>query len=249
VPTFSRTPASRTDPAVGASVWASGSQEEPATGGHRQGRGDLGERPQVERALAQRAARLAVEEQRADEQERGAGHREQEELHRRVDAVLTAPPADQQVHRDEDRLEEQEEQQQVEREERPEDGGLQHQHRAHVHPDVLPDRPRREDRDREQERGEQDEPQADPIHAHQVLQAGGPDPPHLFDQLIPLRRPVEVTQDHQRGGERHERDEQREDPRVRVRQRAPGKQQHHQSRERQEDHDAQEVLAHRRHPT
>jgi hypothetical protein len=204
VPTFSRTPASRTDPAVGAS-------------------------------------RLAVEEQRTDEQERGAGHREQEELHRRVDAVLTAPPADQQVHRDEDRLEEQEEQQQVEREERPEDGGLQHQHRAHVHPDVLPDRPRREDRDRDQERGEQDEPQA--------LQAGGPDPPHLFDQLIPLRRPVEVTQDHQRGGERHERDEQREDPRVRVRQRAPGKQQHHQSRERLEDHDAQEVLAHRRHPT
>ena len=106
-------------------------EEEPARGLHRQPRGHLRELPHVERGVAA-LPRPRVQEQDRDQQERRAGHREQEELDRGVDAVRAPPAADDQVHRDQDRLEEQEEQQQVERQERAEHRRLQRQDRRHV---------------------------------------------------------------------------------------------------------------------
>ena len=55
----------------------------------------------------------------ADEHERRAEHREEEELRGRVDAVVVAPATDEEVHRHEHDLEEDEEQEQVEAEEAP----------------------------------------------------------------------------------------------------------------------------------
>ena len=40
-----------------------------------------------------------------DQHQHAAGHRVEDELHRRVDAPLVAPDPDEEVHRDEDHLE------------------------------------------------------------------------------------------------------------------------------------------------
>ena len=63
----------------------------------------------------------------ADEHERRADHRVQEELRGGVDAALVAPAADEEVHRHEHDLEEDEEQEQVEAEERAHHAGLEQQ--------------------------------------------------------------------------------------------------------------------------
>ncbi len=81
------------------------------------------------------------EDDPGQEQPRAEG-RVEDELDRRVDAPLTSPHADEQVHRDERQLEEHEEENQVEAEEHAEKAGLEHEHRNHVHLHVGADRNR-----------------------------------------------------------------------------------------------------------
>ena len=72
---------------------------------------------------------VAVQEREADdadEHERRAEHREEEELAGGVDALAVAPPADEEVHRHQDDLEHDEEQEEVERAEHADAAGLQH---------------------------------------------------------------------------------------------------------------------------
>ena len=86
----------------------------------------LGDRDHVER---ERAARAALMQHRrrddADEHERRAEHREQEELGGGVHAVTVAPLPDDEVHRHEHDLEADEEEEEVEREERADAAGLE----------------------------------------------------------------------------------------------------------------------------
>ncbi len=118
------------------------------------------------------------------QEERGAGHRVEEELDRRVDASFAAPSADHQVHRDEH----------APRRTRRTAAGrapgttpstavsstsIAH----HVQPDVLLDPPRRQHRRREQERGQQHHPQADAVDADQVLQPDALHPGRALDHL------------------------------------------------------------------
>ena len=182
VPSFSITPARITEPAVGAWVWASGSQvwngnigtltakamakaknsQRPVAVGNEACSASVDE---VERDLADAVA--AAEQHRgedADEHERRAEHREQEELRRRVHPVAVAPAADEEVHRHEHDLEEDEEHEQVEAEERAHHPGLEQEHPGEVRLLVVV-RVGGEERQREQDPGEHDEQQRDAVDA------------------------------------------------------------------------------------
>ena len=154
VPSLSITPASTTEPAVGACVWASGSHVWNGKIGtltaNAMANAKNSQRPVEAAKLAPSAistrsnvvwprsrlarATVAIE---ADEHERRTEHREQEELRGRVDAVLVAPSADQEVHRHEHDLEEDEEHEQVEAEEAAHHAGLQQQQPRQVRPLVV----------------------------------------------------------------------------------------------------------------
>ena len=132
MPSFSITPASTTEPAVGAWVWASGSQvcsgkigtlTANATAKPKNSQRPVDAAKLACSAISTRsnvtladAVAAGDEHGRHDrhEHERRADHRVEEELRRRVDATLVPPAADEEVHRDEDDLEEDEEQEQVE---------------------------------------------------------------------------------------------------------------------------------------
>ena len=153
--------------------------------------GDRGQRPKIERALAQLIGCLRVEHDGRHEQERGPRHGEQEELDGGVDAALATPATDQQVHRHEHRLEEHEEQQEVERHEGAEHGRFQGEHRRHVAAHVALHAPRRQDRHGEQEGGQQDQPQADAVDPEDVGQTRRLRPDGFLDELVRAGRPVE----------------------------------------------------------
>src|SRR4029079_13323449 len=125
---------------------------------------------------------------------------------------------------------------------------LEREHRDHVAPHIGGHRPRREDRHREQERGQQDEPQADPVHADDPLQPDARHPRRLFDQLEAGVAVIEPPEHRDRQSEGHQRDEQRQPPSGRV---APLPAAHHDrehTEQREEDQDAQQVPAHPRTP-
>ena len=131
-PSFSRMPARMTEPAVGAAVWASGSQV---------WNGQLGTLIAKATKKAQKArldsrtlsangcsrcglddvegAGGEVDAEDGQQHEHRAGHRVEEELDRRVlrPVLRLAPDADQEVHRDEADLPEDVEEDQVERDE------------------------------------------------------------------------------------------------------------------------------------
>ena len=125
-------------------VWASGSQVCTGNSGtltanamakarksqrpvrRRRSPGVLGDLDEVEGdAVRRRAACRNDRGDDADEHERRAEHREQEELQRGVDAAAVAPAADEEVHRHEHDLEHHEEQEEVEGEEHAEAAGLE----------------------------------------------------------------------------------------------------------------------------
>ena len=149
VPSFSRIAARMTEPCVGASVWASGSQ---VWNGNI---GTLTAKPMNMPAKIQIAVFVATpptvleepleleagqfgcravvlgDDEQGDERhehQRRTEHRVEEELQRRVLAVLAAPHADHEVHRQQDQFEEDEEQDEVLGDERAGHAGLQHQH-------------------------------------------------------------------------------------------------------------------------
>ena len=81
------------------------------------------------------------------------------------------------------------------------------------------DRPRRQHRQREQERGQQHHPEADAVDADQVLQPDALHPRGPLHQLEPGVGPFELAQDRQRDDERDQRGEHGERPRRVVGQR------------------------------
>ena len=125
-----------------------------------------------------------VEHQDGDQHHRRAGKGVDEELERGVDAVLAAPLADQEVHRDQAELEEDEEEHQVQRDEDADHGRLEHQHQGQECPGPLVDVEVAEvDGDRHQQRRQQHQEEADAVHAQEVGKADRRQPGHVLDEL------------------------------------------------------------------
>ena len=164
--------ASTTEPPVGASTCASGSQ---VCTGHI---GTLTakaakkaknssvcacsrQRQLVPGQDVEAAARLVVQVDQRDQHQQRAEQRVQEELERRIDPARAAPDADDDVHRDQRGFEEHVEQQAVERAEHADHQARQDQERAHVLVDALGDHLPADDHDDDgDERGQQHEPAA-----------------------------------------------------------------------------------------
>ncbi len=171
-----------TDPAVGASTCASGSQVCSGNSGtliandRKNARNSSICACELEHQtsglqLAQNlrvveGAGLVVEiDDRAEHQHR-SGHGVQEKLDGRVDAPIVAPDADQEVHRDQRNFPERVEQEQVERDEYTDQSEFeQDQEREkflHAMVDVFPGN---QDRDRREQRGQQHQPQAQAVQS------------------------------------------------------------------------------------
>ena len=168
VPIFSRTPARMTDPAVGASTWASGSQvwngnigtliANPRKNARKthdlQAAGicgailnssvtsKVGALPRPCRPTPPGRRVVEVEGQDAEQHQHRADQGVKEELDRRVELPRPAPDADQEVHRDQHHFPEDVEQEEVERHEDADHAGLQQQQQDVVF--LLPVGDRRE---------------------------------------------------------------------------------------------------------
>ena len=136
--------------------------------------------------------------------EQAADEREQEELDRRVDAPRTAPHADDEVHRDEHGLPEHVEEEEV--------GGAEHADHAHLeqqqrdeeaHLAVLDVVPAGDDDDDAEQRGEEHEQRGDAVDAHAVADVQRLDPADVLGELHARQLGLE--------GEQHPR------PRARTR--------------------------------
>ena len=126
-------------------------EEEPVLRGYRNV--ELIELQQVEAVAAVRRLVQPRQADDGDEHQDAAGHRVEDELHRRVDAAVVAPDADEEIHRDEDEVPEHVEQEDVERGEDAEHRRLEEQHEDRELLDLLVDAlPRRQQRNRREER-------------------------------------------------------------------------------------------------
>ena len=130
----------------------------------RQAARHLRDRPDVRRA------ELVHRKDDADQHHEAARHRVQEELDRRIDAVGSAPDADEEVERHQADFPEHVEQDHVRRQEHPEHAGLHDQHPHEELLDAGMNVPvRREHRDRHHHGGQRDHQHADAVEAESVL--------------------------------------------------------------------------------
>jgi hypothetical protein len=215
----------------------------------QEGERERGEDPLL-RALRQRVAHEVAEHERqlgrpARAQHRGrrrGGQHQQradqgvdDHLQRRGDSLARAPLADEEVERHQHQVEEEDEQREVLRQERAQHRGLAdpevdgEQRRAQRRPQHQPQRG-----GREQQRGQRDEPQVQPVDPELVADAEVGDPLGVGDVLQP-RAGLEVEEHQRRVAERHERADERED-RRRAARREPAQ---HREGERPEDQDRQ----------
>ncbi len=179
-------------------------QEQPGLG--RRAQRQAVERLEVEGGDAGDLAVVEVEPQDRHQHEHAAGHGVEEELHRRVDAPLSPPDPDQQVHRDQHRLPEHVEQQQVEGEEGAEHPGLEREQQRVVVPGPLRHRAvGAHDREQRGHGGEQHQQRRDPVHAQVVAGTERREPGAILDELerrSPRHQPPPQRQREQQLGDR-----------------------------------------------
>jgi hypothetical protein len=114
-----------------------------------------------------------VEVEDADEQQDGAEERVEEELDRRVLPPRAAPHADQEVHRQEHHLPEDEEQEEIEGAEDAHHARVEHEEEREVALHAVRDPERREHAEEAEERREQHHRDAEPVDADEVLDPKG----------------------------------------------------------------------------
>mmetsp|Transcript_15026 Transcript_15026/g.35416 ORF Transcript_15026/g.35416 Transcript_15026/m.35416 type:complete len:1189 (-) Transcript_15026:477-4043(-) len=161
-------------------------KEKPGLGGAAQ--------RQLVPGLDVKAARgLVVQVEQRDQHQQRAGQGVEEELEGRIDAVRAAPDADDDVHRDQGRLEEHVEQHAVQRAEHAHHQARQDQEGTHVLVHAgLDDLPGRDHDDHGDEGGQRHEPHRDAVHAQVVADIEALDPGLVLDELHRRRRGVEA---------------------------------------------------------
>ena len=177
MPAFAITPESTAVTSGGASRYVSGSQPWNGKSGALITNANMKPRKIQRLALGgavdevERAGLQAVDDERGEHQER-ARHRVDEELHRRAEPAGAAPDADEDVERDQHRLEERVEEEQVLRDEDADGraGEEEHQPEVRARP-VAADPEAVADRGRHRDDGEPDEPEREAVLADVVRDA------------------------------------------------------------------------------
>ena len=150
-------------------------------------------------------ARGVVEPQDANQHQDRAGHRVENEFYGGVNAALVAPDADQQVHRNQHYFPEEEEEEQIEREEDADDADFEKQEGDEKFFDALLDAvPGAEDGDDGEKRRQDDEEQADAVHAEVIVDVTSPAADPCATERDPLMKFLEFVA---RAAERHAAEE------------------------------------------
>jgi hypothetical protein len=158
------------------------SQEEPPLRafGDRQ----LVELEQIEAVLAGDRVMHPRQADDRDQHQHAAGHGVEDELDRGVDALVVAPDADQEIHRDQDEVPEDVEQEDVEGAEHADHRRLEQQHEDREFLHLLLDAvPRRQERNRRQEAGQHQQHEAETVDAEVILDAELRNPRRTFNEL------------------------------------------------------------------
>src|SRR5713226_6165051 len=140
---------------------------------------------EIEGAAWDRGRTEIVQPDDAHEHEDGAGHGVEHEFDGRVDAALVSPDADEEVHGDEHDFPEKEEEEEVQREEDADHADFEHQQHDEKFLDAVLDAvPGGEHRDGGEERGEDDQEQADTVEAEMIVDGWDVDPFGKFFELV-----------------------------------------------------------------
>ena len=180
--------------------------EAPKEPGRGRERGEVGhgllELEVVEGELPELGAReVRGAEDRGQHQHR-AHERVEQELHRRVAALLVAPDRDHEVHRHQHDLEEDEKEQEVEGGEDAGERPLQEQEQGEEGPVLLP--PAREHADHGEERGQHHEGKGNAIERHVVARAQKRHPRELLFEGEALAGVAEVKGEGKQGEDRRD---------------------------------------------
>ena len=144
-------------------------------------------------------ARSVVEPDDADEHHDRARHGVENEFHRRVDAALVAPNADEERHGNQHQFPEKKEEEHIERKKNADDADFEHQqHDEKFFHAMLDAVPGSQNRNRRQEGGQQDEKHADAVHAEVVMDRRRRNPFGKLLELVPGRTNGHATQQEQR---------------------------------------------------
>ena len=139
----------------------------------------------VEGVHAGDAVAVEVEPQNAEQHDDAADEGVQEKFDRRVQPPVASPDADEEIHRHEHDLPEQEEQQEVEADERSHHACLEDEQKDVVLLHALGNRrPRGKNRDGPEQGGQQHEQRAEAVDAQEVLRAHRGNPGHPLHELI-----------------------------------------------------------------
>ena len=165
--------------------------EQPA--GLSLGQRHLVEQLQVEAQTAECVPGLKHQVDDRGQHQQRSGHREQHEFDRGVNLAPVAPDSDEEVHRDQHHFPENVEQENVDRQQRAQKSGLEHQHEkaelARPFSNIAAGRV--EQRQRNQDGSQQDEQQADSVNAEMVGDSELRNPVVLLDELKIRRMDVE----------------------------------------------------------
>jgi hypothetical protein len=162
-------------------------------------------------------AGLGVQVEERDQHQHRTEERVEKELDGRVDALRPAPHADDDEHRDEQRLPEDIEQHRVQRCERPDHQPLEDQECSHVlRGAILDDLPARDHHQDRGERRQQHQGHRDAVDADVIVDAEDLDPRHTLDELHLVGGHVEADVERNRQSQREQRDDQRQRPRRRT---------------------------------
>ena len=194
-----------------------------------------------ERPLARLAPMPDRHVEDREKHQQASGHREEKELHGRVDPASAAPDSDDEVHRNEHDLPEDVEEREIQSDQAPEHPGFEHQKRDRVAPRLLLDvRDREEKRHGGQHDREKDEDERDAVDAERVRDPERRDPRDCFAELEALVQDVEAEPQRERKDGVEDGEAERERHR-RPRPRAREEEEQRRPRRRQEDDESEEM--------
>ena len=174
----------------------------------------LVEQRQIEAGAVEMHVRLVHQVQNRDQHEKRSNHREQHELDGGVNLAAMSPNADQEVHRNQHHFPEHVEQEQIDRKQRAEQPGLEHQHEEAELARALFDiaAARVKDRQGNQDSSQKNQKQANAVNTNMVRNAESGYPVVLFGELVIRELRIELVQYIEAKRERKQREDERRVP-------------------------------------
>src|SRR6202167_2778206 len=187
-------------------------REQPA--GFIHSKRHLVEQRQIEAGAVEMHVRLVHQVQNRDQHEKRSNHREQHELDGGVNLAAMSPNADQEVHRNQHHFPEHVEQEQIDRKQRAEQPGLEHQHEEAELARPLFDIAAAGIKNRQgnQDSSQKNQKQTNAVNTNMVRNVERGNPVVLLDELVIRLLRIELIQYIEAQRERKQREDERRVP-------------------------------------